>query len=370
MSHVCFVQHAVSGCADDCLDELVQKFWETEEVAVATPKLSPEEEDALQAVKTSLSYTNERYKVGIPWKLDPEILPDNYEMALKRLKDTEKKLSKNDTILAAYEDVIAKYLEKNYIRKVPEEDISKSKWYLPHFPVVNMDRSTTKVRLVFDASAKCSGISLNDVIHQGPKMQNDLFEILLRFRRYPVGLICDVAEMYLQIEIAECDRPYFRFLWRSNDQVKPPVVYEFSRVVFGINCSPFLAQYITQEHAKLHETDLTMASTTVVKSTYMDDSIDSVQTDIDALQLYNQLMNLWGAAAGMHARKWLSNSKNVLNEIPAEDRLQEISILTDELPSVKTLGLVWCAEADEFNFGCSSKQIAHSDKEILSQRNC
>ena len=44
------------------------------------------------------------------------------------------------------------------------------KWYLPHFAVVRTDQATTKTRVVFDASAKYGGVSLNDMINQGPKL--------------------------------------------------------------------------------------------------------------------------------------------------------------------------------------------------------
>lgn len=72
-----------------------------------------------------------------------------------------------------------------------------------------MSKSTTKVRIVFDCSAKCEGISLNDVIHAGPKLQRELFDVLIRFRCNPVALVCDIQEMYLQIEIEPEDRPLF-----------------------------------------------------------------------------------------------------------------------------------------------------------------
>ena len=88
------------------------------------------------------------------------------------------------------------------------------------------------------------------MICQGPKLQRDLFHVLLRFRKNPVALVCDIAEMYLRIEIAPEDRPFHRFHWRDLDQRKVPEEYEFSRVVFGENSSPFLAQVVTQHHAE------------------------------------------------------------------------------------------------------------------------
>jgi len=87
--------------------------------------------------------------------------------------------------------------------------------------MIRPDRATTKMRIVFEASAKCEEI-LNDVINQGPKLQKDLNDVLLRFRRHSVALIFDIDQMYLRIEFKPEDRSYQRFLWRSLDQGKEP----------------------------------------------------------------------------------------------------------------------------------------------------
>ena len=91
---------------------------------------------------------------------------------------------------------------------------------MPHFPVVKTDRVTTKIRVVFDASAECNGISLNDAVHSGPKLHNQLFDVLLRFKRYPIAIVCDVSEMYLWIQLYPSDRPFHRFLWRDLESSK------------------------------------------------------------------------------------------------------------------------------------------------------
>ena len=80
----------------------------------------------------------------------------------------------------------------------PSETEEKA-WYLSHFAIVRPEKSTTKTRVVFDASAKFNGPSLNDVICQGPKLQRDIIDVLLRFPRFPVALVCDIAEMYLEL---------------------------------------------------------------------------------------------------------------------------------------------------------------------------
>ncbi|XP_067667337.1 uncharacterized protein [Haliotis asinina] len=332
------------------LNSMLHKFWEVEEFRSSEPILTKQDEAVVDFVQKSVTYENDQYVVGIPWKADAKRLPDNYNMAYKRLCNTEKKLLKNPSVAEVYNKTLSDYHAKGYIRIVSaNEDTSDSQWFLPHFPVIRPDRSTTKVRVVFDASAKCQGTSLNDIIHQGPKLQGDLFEILLRFRKHQISLVCDIAEMYLQIGIPAKDCSYFRFLWRSLNQSEIPQIYEFQRVVFGMNASPFLAQYISRVNARKFEHLFPKAAKTVCKSTYMDDGMDSVPEVDDAIELYKQLTALWGRA-GMRSRKWLSNSPEVLKNIPIEDRVSEVNLAKDELPSAKTLGLVWVAQNDEFSF--------------------
>ena len=83
-----------------------------------------------------------------------------------------------------------------------------------------------------------------------------------------------------------------------------------------------------------------MAAETILKSSYMDDSMDSVLNEDKGLELHRQLSQLL-TKAGMHARKWLSNSSRVLRDIPLDDRKAEVDLDTDNLPSAKTLGVWW-----------------------------
>ncbi len=287
------------------VDSLLRKFWENENViSVESAPWKMEDQLALKKVEQSLKYENGKYQVAIPWKNNEPTLFNNYDMAFRRLQNTEKRLKKNVELEGVYSDIIDQYIQKGYIRKVAEEEKRPHRaWYLPHFPVLRPDKPTTKTRIVFDASAKENGVSLNDEIHQGPKLQRDLFNILIRFREHPVALICDIAEMYLRIEIAPKDRKYQRFLWRSMEEDKSPDEYEFNRVVFGINSSPFHAQYVVQRHANQLQQDYPMAAETVKDSMYMDDSMDSVPTDGHGIELYHQLNELY-EKANMYPHKW------------------------------------------------------------------
>ena len=195
---------------------------------------------------------------------------------------TEKTLLWDKELEKAYSKVIDDYKEKGYISKVNESD-TKEKWYLPHFPVIKTDKETTKARVVFDASAKENGISMNDIIYIGPKLERDLVEVLVRFRRFPVALVCDVAQLYLCISTAPKDLPYHWFLWRDLNQNQVPDHYEFNRLVFGVSTCPFQAQFVTQMHAKKNKKLYPRAAETVLESACMDDSMDSTGTEEEGI---------------------------------------------------------------------------------------
>ncbi|XP_028407850.1 uncharacterized protein LOC114530430 [Dendronephthya gigantea] len=87
----------------------------------------------------------------------------------------------------------------------------------------------------------------------------------------------------------------------------------------------------------------------IEKSTYMDDSLDSTRTDEEAIELYEQLNKLWNLA-GMDPRKWVSNSHRVLERIPSEKRAEKVDLDQGNIPTIKTLGVLWLAEDDVFSF--------------------
>ena len=218
--------------------------------------MTSDESVAWHKVSTSIQFENGHYVVAIPWRNERPSLPNNRPLAEKRLESTERKLEKNPEIAEAYQKVIEEYLEKNYIRRVSlDEPTPSTEWLLPHFPVVRADRTTTKTRIVFDASAKNQGKNLNSEALPGPKLQADMFSILVRFRKELVALVGDISQMYHQLVLILEDRPLHRFLWRNLDQSKEPEVFEFLRYVFrGCYC-PFCAQYVWQKQADDHKAE-------------------------------------------------------------------------------------------------------------------
>ena len=344
----------------ETLDESVRRFWEIEEMNIETSELTTKEREILKQSKESLRITEGRYEVKLPWKGDIQASSVDRSMIERRLNSLERKFNADHELKLEYEKIIHAHEAKNYIRRVENTDQEPGGWLLPHFPVVRRDKETTKVRIVFDAAARNYKQCLNDFIETGPKLQNDLVDVLLRFRKHEVALISDVAEMYLQVSIYPEDRKYLRFLWRQGDET---IEYEFNRLVFGLNTSPFLAQLVSQENARKHSTEFPRAAEAIIQSTYMDDTLDSVATEEEARTLKKQLQIIW-KTAGMDVKKWASSSVKIMEETPEEDRAKGILIDDERQLAVKTLGVRWNATPDDFTF-----EVKPFDQPFITKRN-
>ena len=163
----------------------IKKFWNVEDISSKVRKkmMSPEDKFPLKMVEKSIKQ-GQRYEVAVPRKKHPGTCQlNNYSDAEKRVGHIENQLSKKPEVCQAYEETISQYLRKGCVRQV---DTMKEGNFHEHFPVARTDKHTTKTRIVFDTSAKKDGISVNELIHAGPKLQNCLFDVLLRFRRNTV----------------------------------------------------------------------------------------------------------------------------------------------------------------------------------------
>ena len=150
----------------------------------------------------------------LPWKSDlPKLLDE--AQARQRLGRLSGKLSKDKVLCELYHNhnVFCDYLQEGFIEEVPQQQSGvqdpgpHTVYYMPHCPVVKESSTTTKVRPVFDASAKGpNGYSHNDCLETGPSLIPNLPGILIRFRRWAVALAADVTKAFLQIEVHPDDR--------------------------------------------------------------------------------------------------------------------------------------------------------------------
>jgi len=94
------------------------------------------------------------------------MLPGHYDLALKRLGGLLKCLRHTPDILCKYDAVIKDQLNKGIIEAVDygKEPVHQVH-YLPHHAVIRNDKDTTKLRVVYDASARTHGPELNDCLY-------------------------------------------------------------------------------------------------------------------------------------------------------------------------------------------------------------
>ena len=158
-------------------------------------------------------------------------------------------------LLKQYDDVIKQQEADGIVESVPsmEEEIGKVH-YIPHREVVR-DRETTRVRIVYDASAKVKDrISLNDCLETGPGLLPKIFEILVRFRCFKYALTSDIKSTFLNIRVKEEDRDFLRFVWATDIINSDPtfIIKRFTSVLFGLNSSPFLLGMTIIVHMSRH----------------------------------------------------------------------------------------------------------------------
>ncbi|GFW25916.1 DUF1758 domain-containing protein [Trichonephila clavipes] len=186
-----------------------------------------------------------RYEVALPWVLDNKLLSSNRKLAENRLESTKRKLIATGKF-EEYQDVLDLWLSGKIIEV--NDDKENFVHYLPHRPVIK-ENSTSKIRPVFDASARTKGSpSLNDCLEKGPNFIEVIPTILNSFRKYKIEVISDIEKAFLQIGVREQDRDFLRFMWYDRENRDHIKIYRHRRVVFGVTSSPFLLGATLNHH--------------------------------------------------------------------------------------------------------------------------
>ncbi|XP_055932093.1 uncharacterized protein LOC129962372 [Argiope bruennichi] len=142
-----------------------------------------------------------RYEVCLPWSDDKSPLPDNLDLARKRLDYITSKLIAMN-MYEKYENILLNWLDEDIIEEVPTNEMNSYGNYLPHRAVIKLSSSTTPIRPVFDASARLANYpSLNQCLECGPNLIELIPNILIRFREGQLGVIADIRKAFLQISI-------------------------------------------------------------------------------------------------------------------------------------------------------------------------
>ena len=224
----------------DSTEKLLTRFWETEEPPSQELPLTPEEGQVqIHYDRTHLFLPHAgRYQVSLLKKADAPPLGESRSQAVQRYTANEKALLIKGT-WKAFQDVVQEYLDLVHAQPISAPSLTNppTMYYLLMHGIVKDSSTTTKLRVVFDASAKTtSHTPLNNNLLVGPTLHLPLTTILLRFRAHLVAVSADISRMYRVVELAPEDRDLHRFVWRHTPDT-PIQDFWMTRVTFGVSAS-------------------------------------------------------------------------------------------------------------------------------------
>ncbi|XP_018368508.1 PREDICTED: uncharacterized protein LOC108764668 [Trachymyrmex cornetzi] len=348
------------------LEQAIERFWQTEQIS-SDSSLTTEERECEAHYKENYRRTDDgHFIVKLPIKKNGlQTLGRSYDVALKRFHALENRLSRHPEMKTAYTQFMQEYIELGHMHpiKVDSQETTVS-YYMPHHAVFKNTSTTTKTRVVFDASCRTdTGVSLNDVLMVGPALQPDLFSILIKFRMWKYVLSGDVTKMYRQILVDESQRRLQRILWRDS-KTREVQTFELATVTYGTASASFLAIRSLQEIARLEQDNAPVGASRILSDFYVDDLLTGADSIEELIKIRNQV-NLILGKAGFVLRKWASNEQAVLDDIPtmATDFILNIS----ENTSLHTLGLQWNSQDDMLQFDITvPRQSKITKRSILS----
>ncbi|VDI10963.1 Hypothetical predicted protein [Mytilus galloprovincialis] len=342
----------LDSCAVTAIDKSMpikpplDNFWNIETIGISEPSEDSNNTKALEKINNAVEYTNERYLVCWPWKSELETLNDNKELAYGRYRSLLHRLRNKPELFENYDKIINEQCEKWIIEKVDvtnkhEDHITH---YIPHHAVVDSTKPTTKVRIVYDASAKTrdDNKSLNNCLYRGPVMLKDLCGFLLRLRMFKYAVVADIEKAFLQLGLQNPDRNVTRFVW-VKDRTMPLFnsnnvqIYRFCRVPFGVISSPFLLAATIDLHLLKYNTPV---ATKIQDNIYVDNLLTGVNTDDELKELYTESKSIFQEAS-MNLRNWCSNSAQFMSNIPKQDQANR--------ERMKVLGITWTIKDDKLS---------------------
>ena len=365
---------------EECLPKVVDKFLLVDKISDSLVRL-PDDEllglsqdemkfDNILRAGTCVNKTS-NIEMPLPFHNLNQVMPDNKKPVYARTRNTLKRLALNEDRLKKCCSVMGKYLEKNHVEQVPwdEQEPMKGKaWWVPVFCVVQLKKgkADTKVRLVFDSSASYQGISLNDVLLQGPDRNNSLRGVLMRFRNGIIAVSSDIEAMFHSFHLSESDRDYVRFFWFKNNDPEMPIVQFRARVqVFGNKPSPAIANHGLRcaiNHPMQNDCS-ELSKNIVMNNIYVDDALAAFDDQKQAISAISGAKEKL-AKFQIRLHKVASNCKDVVNAFPESEIAEEYSSETRVVCGA--LGLLWDVDSDEFQFKINLPSKEFTPRGVLS----
>ncbi|GFX94700.1 integrase catalytic domain-containing protein [Trichonephila clavipes] len=249
-------------------------------------------------------------------------------------------MQRDKVLYSEYCKVLKNYLDVGIIEKVTNPFIPTNNpvFYLPHQVIIKNESLTTKLRLVFDASAhEEKQLSLNDCLFHGVNLNPNILDLLISFRSKKIAVLADVEKAFLRMSLAPKDRDVVRFL--IDDGENGVQAYRFNRVLFGVNASPFLLAATIKTHIGKYMEKYPDTVRTLDHCFYVDDLVTGEDDAKSAFDLSSKAAKIM-SEAGMNLRKWISNDCELMKQWQLEhfDHLNMNDFVNHPH---RVLGLLW-----------------------------
>ncbi|XP_061724427.1 uncharacterized protein LOC133530514 [Cydia pomonella] len=342
------------------ISDQLAKFWSLEEVPTSKPTLSADNEFCERYfTATTKRLDDGRFSVFMPFKETPEVaLGDSYSMAEKRFYSLEKKLNKDPHFKNEYCKFIREYEELGHLTEISRPQFG---YFMPHHAVIRERSETTRLRVVFDSSAKSSSNkSLNSIQHVGPVVQDELFNILIRYRQHKYVLSGDIQKMYRQIMVDESQRHLQLILWREQDNM-PLKTLQLNTVTYGTACAPYLSTRCLVQLAM--ECSDPVVSKVIKNDFYVDDLLTGAATEGELAHILKTVTEVLNSA-GFPIHKFKTNCPQIFQEATESDSHN----LSKES---SVLGVLWAPSTDTLRFEINIDKNEHKvTKRMILSNTC
>jgi hypothetical protein len=282
------------------------------------------------------------YETGLPWRANHPPLPNNARGSVRRLGNLVKRLEKQPELMTKYDEIIQDQIYQGIVEKVTPSSVpANNEFYIPHKPVVRETAESSKVRVVYDTSAKAyeKAPSLNDCLETSVLTQN---------RFYPIAVAGDLKQAFLQVRVKEEGRNALKFHWLKDTDTKEIETLRFTRVPFGLTSTPFLLGGVIEQHLENCKSENPEIVEEIKRSLYVDDLIGGGETTSKAQNLKESAISIRGEAC-FELHKWHSNEPilETDNQPSSEpERSYAKEQLGVEKGETKLLGLAWDKRRD------------------------
>ncbi|XP_055307436.1 uncharacterized protein LOC129571645, partial [Sitodiplosis mosellana] len=308
---------------------------------------SPEEEMCEKIFVEGYERTESgRFCVPIPIQPNAVPLGESKKRALRTLRSMEAKFARKPEFHRKYVEFMRKLIDKGIMDPFTDVNENAPHYFLLHHGIESKKK---KHRTVFNGSAPTSSDeSFNDIQMKGEKFQDNLVDILLRFRTHRIALVGDIEQMYPQVLVKEEFHQMQLVLWRE-DTNQPIVTYCLTRVMFGMRYALHSAVRALQQGAIEAAHDYPNASAVARRDFYVDDCMTGGDSAEEVIDLRAQLQEML-QKSGFPIKKWSSNSFSVMSSIPDSDWCSKTLFEDSETEENSVLGVGWDAMLDKLQF--------------------